>query len=84
MYSSVFKCSCGCQGGFGFATEIRKEAFRRVQGFSFANLDKFAVSSLITRLTNDCNTIGQVTMMSLRMAVRAPFLALCFNNGFTD
>ena len=56
--------------------EIRKEAFKKVQGFSFANLDRFTVSLLITRLTNDCNTLGQVTMMSLRMAVRAPFLML--------
>ena len=44
--------------------------------FSFANLDQFTTSSLITRLTNDCNTIGQVTMMSLRMAIRAPFMML--------
>jgi ATP-binding cassette subfamily B protein len=39
-------------------------------------LDKFTVASLITRLTNDCNTLGQVTMMSLRMAVRAPFMMI--------
>jgi ATP-binding cassette subfamily B multidrug efflux pump len=76
MLFGILSAHAGARAGFGFAAEIRKEAFRRVQGFSFANLDKFAVSSLITRLTNDCNTIGQVTMMSLRMAVRAPFLAL--------
>lgn len=64
----------GARAGLGFAAEVRKELFKKVQGFSFANLDKFSVSSLITRLTNDCNTLGQVTMMSLRMAVRAPFM----------
>ena len=37
---------------------------------------KRQVASLITRLTNDCNTLGQVTMMSLRMAVRAPFMMI--------
>lgn len=76
MTFGVLSAHAGARAGFGFASEIRKEAFKKVQGFSFANLDKFSISSLITRLTNDCNTIGQVTMMSLRMAIRAPFLAL--------
>lgn len=66
----------GARAGYGFASEIRGQIYKKIQGFSFANLDKFTVSSLITRLTNDCNTIGQVTMMSLRMAVRAPFMML--------
>lgn len=76
MAFGIISAHCGARSGFGFASEIRKEAFKKVQSFSFANLDQFTVSSLITRLTNDCNTIGQVTMMSLRMAVRAPFLML--------
>ncbi|MGI6778858.1 MAG: ABC transporter ATP-binding protein [Acetivibrionales bacterium] len=76
MAFGIISAHCGARAGFGFASEIRKEAFKKVQSFSFANLDQFTVSSLITRLTNDCNTIGQVTMMSLRMAVRAPFLML--------
>lgn len=76
MTFGILSAHCGARAGFGFAAEIRKAAFKRVQGFSFANLDRFTVSSLITRLTNDCNTIGQVAMMSLRMAIRAPFLAL--------
>lgn len=66
----------GSTAGFGFAAEIRGETFRRVQNFTFANLDQFSVSSLITRLTNDCNTIGQVTMMTLRMGTRAPFMMI--------
>ncbi len=64
----------GAKAGHGFASEIRLETFKRVQNFSFANLDSFSVSSLITRLTNDINTLGQVTMMSLRMGIRAPFM----------
>lgn len=76
MAFGVMSAHAGARAGYGFAAEIRKDVFRKVQDFSFANLDKFSVSSLITRLTNDCNTIGQVTMMSLRMAIRAPFLAL--------
>ena len=76
MLFGIISAHFGARAGFGFAAEIRKQAFKKVQSFSFANLDQFTVSSLITRLTNDCNTIGQVTMMSLRMAVRAPFLML--------
>lgn len=76
MTFGILSAHCGARAGYGFAAEIRKKTFNKIQSFSFANLDQFTVSSLITRLTNDCNTIGQVTMMSLRMAVRAPFLAL--------
>ena len=76
MFFGVSSSFFGASAGYGFAAEIRGKVFEKVQGFSFANLDKFTVSSLITRLTNDCNTIGQVTMMSLRMAIRAPFMMI--------
>ncbi len=76
MCLGIYSSHCGAKAGYGFASEIRLETYKKVQGFSFANLDEFSVSSLITRLTNDCNTLGQVTMMSLRMAVRAPFMMI--------
>lgn len=76
MLFGILSAYAGARAGYGFASEIRLETFKKVQGFSFANLDKFSVSSLITRLTNDCNTLGQVTMMSLRMGIRAPFMML--------
>jgi len=72
----ILSAHCGARAGYGFASEIRYETFKKVESFSFANLDKFSVSSLVTRLTNDCNTLGQVTMMSLRMGVRAPFMMI--------
>jgi len=76
MTFGVLSTHCGARAGYGFAAEIREETFRKIQSFSFTNLDQLTVPSLITRLTNDCNTIGQVTMMSLRMAVRAPFMLI--------
>lgn len=76
MLFGVLSAYAGARAGYGFAAEIRLQTFKKVQGFSFANLDEFTVSSLITRLTNDCNTLGQVTMMSLRMAIRAPFMMI--------
>lgn len=74
MLFGIFSAYAGAKAGYGFAAEIRHETFQKVQNFSFSNLDQFKVSSLITRLTNDCNTIGQVTMMSLRMGIRAPLM----------
>ena len=74
MLFGILSSYAGAKAGYGFASEIRLKTFKRIQSFSFANLDKFTVASLITRLTNDCNTLGQVTMMSLRMAIRAPFM----------
>lgn len=76
MLFGILSSHCGSRAGHGFAAEVRLETFERVQKFSFANLDQFSVSSLITRLTNDTNTLGTVTMMSLRMGVRAPFMMI--------
>lgn len=72
----IISTHLGASAGFGFASNIRKDAFKKIQNYSFSNLDKLPASTLITRITNDCNTIGQVTMMSLRMAIRAPFLMI--------
>lgn len=76
MTFGIISSHYGATAGYGFSAEIRKSVFKKVQGYSFSNLDKFSVSSLVTRLTNDCNMLGQVAMMSLRMAVRAPFMMI--------
>ncbi len=76
MTVGIISSHFGAKAGFGFSAEVRKTVFKKVQGFSFANLDKFSVSSLITRLTNDCNMLGQVAMMSLRLAIRSPFMMI--------
>jgi ATP-binding cassette subfamily B protein len=60
----------------GFGTDVRSEVFKKVQNFSFANLDKFKTSSLITRLTNDIVQVQNIVLMSLRMLVRAPLLCI--------
>lgn len=56
----------------GFANDLRKDIFRKVQQFSFANIDKFSTGSLVTRLTNDITLVQNVIMMMLRMGLRAP------------
>lgn len=60
----------------GFAAELRKGLFNKIQQFSFSNIDRFSSASLVTRLTNDVNIIQVVIMMSLRLLIRAPLMLL--------
>ena len=61
----------------GFAKNLRKDAFYNIQRFSFANIDEFSSSSLVTRLTTDITNVQQAFMMIIRIAVRSP-LCLVF------
>lgn len=58
----------------GFAKNLRKELYYRVQNFSFSNIDKFSSASLITRLTTDVTNVQQSFQMIIRIAVRAPLM----------
>lgn len=57
-----------------FGADIRSAVYKKIQRFSFANLDKFNTGSLITRLTNDIVQVQNMVMMLLRMFVRSPML----------
>ncbi|MGC8777769.1 MAG: ABC transporter ATP-binding protein, partial [Candidatus Caldatribacteriaceae bacterium] len=59
-----------------FGTDLRSAVFRKIQSFSFANLDQFPPSTLITRMTNDVTQLQNLVLMSLRIVVRAPLLFL--------
>lgn len=61
----------------GFAKNLRSALFRRVQGFSFANVDKFSTASLTTRLTTDVTNLQNAFMMFVRMAFRSPIMLIC-------
>ena len=67
---SRFSAVCGQ----GLGAELRKAEYRKVQGFSFANTDRFRTSSLITRLTSDVTTIQNSVSTGLRPACRAPVM----------
>ncbi len=60
----------------GFAKNVRKKLYHSVQDFSFSNLDRFATSSLITRLTTDVTNVQQAYQMLIRIAVRSPAMLL--------
>ena len=62
----------GAKAAVSFASDLRKDAFDKVQTFSFANLDQFSTGSLVTRLTNDITQVQNLINMALRMMLRAP------------
>ncbi len=55
-----------------FSADLRKDIFKKVQGFSFGDVDKFSTGSLVTRLTNDITQLQNFVRMALIMAMRSP------------
>ena len=64
------------KAGYGFAKELRAAVYRKIQSFSFANIDQFKTGSLVTRTTNDIAQIQNAFTTCIRMLVRAPFLCI--------
>lgn len=62
----------GAKGSISFAADLRMDVFKKIQKFSFANIDKFSTGSLVTRLTNDITQMQNMVNMALRMMLRAP------------
>ncbi|MBR3325444.1 MAG: ABC transporter ATP-binding protein [Clostridia bacterium] len=60
----------------GFAKNLRKDLYYKVQTFSFANIDKFSTSSIVTRLTTDVTNVQNAFQMILRIAIRAPLILI--------
>ena len=60
------------KASINFTTDLRRDVFKKVQQFSFANIDSFSTGSLVTRLTNDIQQVQNVLTMGLKMALRAP------------
>jgi len=60
--------------GMGFAKNLRKKLFDKVQEFSFANMDKFTTATLVTRLTTDVTNTQNAFMMVIRILVRSPIM----------
>lgn len=60
--------------GMGLGSELRKAEYQKIQSFSFANVDHFSTSSLVTRLTSDITVIQNAVTTGLRPVVRAPVM----------
>ncbi|MBR2861729.1 MAG: ABC transporter ATP-binding protein [Clostridia bacterium] len=80
---AVVSLSCGGIAGFtcskasaGFAKNLRSDIFRKIQTYSFYNIDKFSSASLVTRLTTDVANVQMSYMTLIRTAVRAPLMLI--------
>ena len=60
----------------GFAKNLRKDMYGRIQEYSFENIDKFSTSSLVTRMTTDVANVQQAYMMIIRTAIRCPLMLI--------
>lgn len=79
ILTAVFMMAGGVLGAYfavkasvNFAADLRRDVFKKVQEFSFANIEKFSTGSLVTRLTNDITNMQNVISIGLRMLLRAP------------
>ena len=72
MIGGVGGAYFGAKASVNFATDLRADLYKKIQGFSFANIDKFNTGSLVTRLTNDVTQLQNFCNMMLRMFFRAP------------
>ncbi len=72
LWAGLMGAKYGARASTGFARNLRKAMFENIQTYSFANIDKYSTSSLITRLTTDVTNIQNAYQMILRMAMRAP------------
>ena len=77
LVSLIFGAAAGVTCSYascGFAKNLRHDLFYKIQTFSFANIDRFSSSSLVTRLTTDVTNVQQAFMLIIRIAVRAPLV----------
>ena len=86
ILSLVFGVAAGntcATASTGFAKNLRKDMFYRIQDYSFENIDKFSVSSLVTRMTTDVINVQMAFMMIIRIAIRCPLMLIfSFIMGF--
>ena len=72
MAGGVAGAYFGAKASVNFAADLRRDMYTKVQQYSFANIDKFSASSLVTRMTNDVTQMQNFVNMLLRMALRSP------------
>ena len=72
LFAGIMGGKYGARASAGFARNLRQKMFERIQGYSFANIDKYSTAGLVTRLTTDVSNIQNAYQMILRMFTRAP------------
>ncbi len=74
--ATVISRYMSAKASMAYGRDLRSDVFKRVESFSMNEIDKMGTSSLITRTTNDVNQMQNVTIMSMRMMIRAPFMMI--------
>ncbi len=72
MAGGIGGCYFSSKASIAFAGDIRNDLYRKIQSFSFGNIDRFSTGSLVTRVTNDVTQMQNFVAMLMRMALRAP------------
>lgn len=76
LFCGAFSGALSAKASSGYAKNLRKDLYYKIQDFSFANIDKFSTPSLVTRMTTDVNNVQFSFMMIIRIAVRAPLMMI--------
>lgn len=77
ILSLIFGCASGItasKASAGFAKNLRKDLYYKIQEYSFSNIDKFSTASIITRLTTDVSNVQMAFQMMTRIVVRTPLM----------
>lgn len=72
LWVGIMGGKTGAKASAGFARNLRRAMYRKIQSFSFANIDKLSSASLVTRMTTDVTNVQNAYQMILRMCTRAP------------
>lgn len=80
---AIVSLICGILGGkyasiasVGMASNLRSDIYKKINSFSFENIDKFSASSLVTRMTTDINNVQMAFQMMIRIVIRAPLMLI--------
>lgn len=74
LFFGIMAGTNAAKASAGMAGNLRKDMFHHVQDFSFANIDRFSPSSLVTRLTTDVTNVQNAYQMVIRIAIRGPIM----------
>ncbi len=76
LFSGIMGARTGAKASVGLATNLRSDLYKKLETFSFANIDKFQPSSLVTRMTTDIQNVQQSFQMCIRIVFRAPLMMI--------
>lgn len=74
LFCGVMSGKYSAEASTGFAANVRDKMYKKIQTFSFSNIDTFSTAGLVTRLTTDVTNVQNAFMMLIRIAVRPPLM----------